>query len=313
MDLNEIAVFVRIVEQRSLTGAARALGLPKSTISRRLSSLEEQLGARLVERTPRNLRPTEAGSLFYERCAPLLAQIDEAGSEVAGMNAAPRGRLRVSAGVDLGASILGPLVLDFLRLHPQVSVELLLTDRAVDLVSEGVDVAIRVGPVRESALIVRKLGAGSGVLCASPAYLDARGAPESPSALADHACIVFSSPPHGPEWTLDGPGGPVTVRVSGPLAVNSLTLAREAALAGLGVARLPVFACSAELASGRLRRVLDPWGTATRPVHAVYPSNRHVTAKLRTFLDFMAGRFAGVPGIGGAATRAAGKGVALPG
>lgn len=298
MDLNEIAVFIRIVDKQSLTGAARALGLPKSTISRKLSSLEERLGARLVERTPRHVRLTEAGTVFYDRCAGLVAGIAAAEGEIARLTSAPRGRLRVSAGFDVGVSVLGPLVQEFLQRAPQVSVELTLTDRPVDVVAEGFDLAIRIGPVRDANLVVRKLGAGSGVLCASPSYLTHRGAPEQPEDLARHACIVFSSPPHSAAWSLTSDRGPVTVRVDGPLTVNSLTLARDAAVAGLGIARLPSFVCWSELGAGRLQRVLAAWSTEERSVHAVLPSGKHMSTKVRAFLDFLVERMARVPGIG---------------
>jgi DNA-binding transcriptional LysR family regulator len=298
MDLNEIAVFIRIADKQSLTGAARALGLPKSTISRKLVSLEERLGARLVERTPRHVRLTEAGAVFYDRCAGLLAGIAAAEGEIALLASTPRGRLRVSAGVDVGVSVLGPLVKEFLQRAPQVSVELTLTDRPVDVVAEGFDLAIRIGPVRDEHLVVRKLGSGSGVLCASPSYLTHRGAPEQPEDLARHACIVFNSPPHSAAWSLTSERGPVTVRVDGPLTVNSLTLARDAAVAGLGIARLPSFVCWNELAAGRLQRVLAAWSTDERSVHAVLPSGKHMSTKVRAFLDFLVERMAHVPGIG---------------
>ena len=184
MDLNEIAIFIRIVEQKSLTRAARSLGLPKSTISRKLSSLEERLGVRLVQRTPRHVVLTEAGSLFHDRCAGLVAQVEAAEAELADLGTTPKGILRVSAGVDIGVTILARHVRDFLRLHPQMAVELVLTDRAVDLVGEGIDLAIRIGPVREASLVVRKLGAGGGVLCASPDYLASHAEPAVPGDLA---------------------------------------------------------------------------------------------------------------------------------
>jgi DNA-binding transcriptional LysR family regulator len=182
-------------------------------------------------------------------------------------------------------------------------VELVLTDRAVDLVGEGIDLAIRIGPVREASLVVRKLGAGGGVLCASPDYLASHAEPAVPGDLAQHACIVYTSPPHGPDWTLESVQGPVSVRVRAALLANSLTVVREAAIAGLGIARLPLFACSEDLSAGRLRRVLDAWSVAERPVHAVYPATRHLTPKVRAFLDFLAARLLEQPGIGKRSTR----------
>lgn len=298
VDLNAVAIFIQIVEKKSLTAAARALELPKSTVSRKLSQLEARLGVRLLQRTPRQLRLTEAGVLFHERCADLLARVEEAESAVSGLQEIPRGRLRVSAGLDFGTTVLGPLVQGFVQLHPQLTVELVLSDRTVDLVGESFDVAIRIGSVRDTSLVARRLGPTHGVLCASPAYLARQGTPAAPEELARHACVVFNSPPHTDEWKLQGPEGLRTVRVSGPLFVNSLTLVRDAALAGLGIARLPLFICGVDLEAGRLRRVLPSWSTDERLVHAVYPSSKNLSRKVRVFVDFLAARVPQAPGMG---------------
>ena len=298
VDLNAVAIFLQVIEKKSLTAAARALQLPKSTVSRKLSQLEERLGVRLVQRNPRQVRLTEAGALFHERCADLLARVEEAESAVSGLQEMPRGRLRVSAGLDFGTLVLGPLVHGFTQLHPQLTVELMLSDRPVDLVGESFDLAIRIGPVRDATLVVRKLGTTQGVLCASPAYLARQGTPLTPGELAHHACVVFNSPPHSGQWRLEGPEAPVTVQVSGPLFVNSLSLVRDAALAGLGIARLPLFVCGVELEAGRLRRVLSSWSTGERPVHAVYPSTKQLSRNVRAFIDFLAVRMPRAPGLG---------------
>lgn len=295
-DLNEVTLFLQVAEHHSLSAAARAIGLPKSTVSRKLSRLEERLGVRLLERSSQKLRLTEAGSTFHEHCAEVLARIAEAEAAVSGLQASPRGRLRVSAGMDFGTWVIGPLVQEFLQLHPLISVELVLSDRTVELVGEGFDVAIRIGPVRESSLVARRLALTAGTLCASPAYLARAGTPRAPEELTSHACIIFSSLPHSEKWTFTGPQGPSTVQITGRLNVNSLQLVREAALAGLGLARLPLFACWQELDEGRLIRVLPEWSTAKRTVHAVYPSRR-LPAKARAFVDFLHSRLPHAPGV----------------
>lgn len=295
-DLNEVALFLQVAEHQSLSAAARALGLPKSTVSRKLSQLEERLGVRLIERTSQKLRLTEAGSTFHEHCAEVLARIAEAEAAVSGLQASPRGRLRVSAGVDFGSWVVGPLVQEFLQLHPLVSVELVLSDRTVDLVGEGFDLGIRIGPIRESSLVARRLATTTGALCASPAYLARSGSPRAPEELASHACIIFSSLPQSDQWTFNGPRGPSTVQITGRLLVNSLQLVRDAVLAGVGLARLPLFACWRELEEGRLVRVMPEWSTAPRLVHAVYPSRR-LPAKSRAFVDFLQARLPRASGL----------------
>ncbi len=299
LDLNEIAVFTTVASKKSLTAAGRALGLPKSTISRKLAALEERIGTRLLERKPKHVRLTEAGTLLYDRCAGVVASVNDAIADVAHHSSEPRGLLRVSVGIDIGVSVFGPLVQDFLHQHPEVSVDLNLTDRPVDVIAEGFDLAVRIGDVRDPNLIVKRLGRGHGVVCASPSYLAQRGEPEDLADLARHTCIVFSAPPHGAAWRFNGPAGEQTVQLKPRLLVNSLAIARNAAVAGLGIARLPRYVCEPDLAEGRLRRVLVPFTNDVRPINAVLPSNRHMSAKVKAFLEFLTVRFSQVPTLGG--------------
>ena len=295
LDLNEIALFVHVAKLGSLTAASKALALPKSTVSRKLSQLEERLGARLIERTPRHLSLTERGKIFFDHCSGLLDMLANAETAVMDSEKTPRGTLRVSAGMDFGVAVVGPLIQEFLALHPQVAIDLHLSDRAVDLVSEGFDVAIRIGVVRGAALLTRLLGKTSGVLCASPAYLGQNGTPKSPRELEQHRCIVYNAPPHSNEWELRGEDDScVTVQVKTRLTVNSLAMVRDAAIAGLGIARLPTFMCGEPLSSRRLVRVLPQHAAVERSVYAVCVGKKFMPAKVRAFLDFLAERMPGV-------------------
>lgn len=290
IDLNEIALFVHVAKLGSLTAASRAMGLPKSTVSRKLSQLEERLGARLVQRTPRHFSLTERGKIFFEHCSGILEMLANAETAITDPEQAPRGLLRVSAGMDFGVAIVGPLIKDFLFLHPQMTIDLFLSDRTVDLVGEGFDVASRIGAVRGAALLTRRLGTTSGMLCASASYLAENGTPKSPEDLAQHSCIVYNAPPHGSEWELVKGENRITVQGKARLAVNSLAMVRDAAIQGLGIARLPTFVCDGPIATRQLLRVLPQWAAIERPVFAVCAGKKHMTTKVRSFLDFLAQR-----------------------
>jgi DNA-binding transcriptional LysR family regulator len=290
IDLNEIAIFVHIAKLGSLTAAARVLGLPKSTVSRKLSQLEERLSVRLVQRTPRHLSLTERGKIYFEQCSGVLDLVANAEAAVSNVDQAPHGLLRVSAGMDFGVAVVSPLIQEFLAAQPQVTVDLYLSDRTVDLVSEGFDVAIRIGAVHGAALLTRRLGTTSGMLCASARYLAENGVPKSPTDLAEHRCIVYNAPPHGSEWELVNGSSRVLVQVTPRLAVNSLAMVRDAAIGGLGIARLPAFICGEPLSAGRLVQVLSSWTAVERPVYAVCLGKKYTPAKVRALLDFLAER-----------------------
>lgn len=287
-DLDAIAYFVAIAGRGSLTAAAAAIGAPKSTLSRKLAQLEARLGVLLLHRGPRRVRLTAAGEAFLGRCAAALGQIDAAEAEVGALQREPQGVVRLTAPRDLGNHLGAPLLVRFAAGHPQIAVELHLTDRTVPLAEHGLDLALRVGPIQDHALTARPLGEIDGLLVASPAYLARRGAPEEPAQLAGHACLVFLSPPFGATWRLLGPGGATAeLAVRGPLAANSLPVVRDAALAGLGVARLPRYMCARELAIGALVRVLPAWSSGARPLAIAYPGRRSLTARARCLLDFI--------------------------
>jgi DNA-binding transcriptional LysR family regulator len=285
MDLGQIASFVKVVQSGSFSAAARQLGMPKSTVSRRVSELEDQVGARLLQRTTRTLSLTDAGRLFYEHALRIVAEVEEASQAVGRMQASPRGLLRVTAPLSFG--VLGPIVAAFLDEHPEVQVELVCTDRQVDLVEERFDVAIRAGRLADSSLVARSLGTIKRVLVATPSYCKEHGTPKAPAELERHACIVFGAGTAPNVWTLEAGGKVAEVRVVPRLMVNDFEIMRAAALAGVGIAWMAEFACAEDLRKGRLRHVLPEWCAAEAPLHAVYPTSRHLSPKVAAFIDLV--------------------------
>ncbi|MBE7452357.1 MAG: LysR family transcriptional regulator [Kofleriaceae bacterium] len=285
-DLNEIVVFAKVVETRSFTAAAQQLGLPKSTVSRKVSQLEERLSARLIQRTTRKLSLTEIGQAFYERCARIVTDIALAEQFVTDMQSTPRGILRVSAPVDLGSFRLAELTARFLAEHPDLHVHLDLTDRLVDLVDEAYDLAVRFGPLEESSLIARRLCGVTFRLFASAAYLDAHPPIKEPDDLAEHDLLAFVPSARLATWTLLGPAGAtVELTPSARLTSNNLLAIRQALQAGGGVGFLPEFVRCDNGTS--LRVVLPDWHSRSGDLYAVYPSVRNLSPKVRVYLDFL--------------------------
>lgn len=286
-DLNELAFFAKVVEAGSFTAAARALRVPKATVSRKVASLETRLGARLLHRTTRRVRPTELGEAYYRRCAEILLGIEDARMLVGGFLAVPRGRLRVSAPVAFGSTILADWMTEFLAVTPEVEAEVLLTNQYADLVAEGIDVAFRAGPLQESSLVARRLGPVPYVVCAAPGYLREHGTPRRPPDLRQHACLGLLGLPQRDHWPLAGPQGPEPVEVRSRATSNDILFARRAALIGAGVAYLPAFLVAEDLALGRLVQVLPDYGLPARDLYAVYPSRNYLAPPVRAFLDFV--------------------------
>ena len=295
MDLNDIVVFTRVVETKSFTGAAEVLGLPKSTVSRKLAQLEERLGVRLVQRTTRKLAVTEIGQAYYERCARIVADLAQAEQIVTDMQTTPRGRLRITASVDFSTRYLGRIVAEFLAAHGDVNVELEGTDRVVDLIEEGFDVAIRFGTLPESTLIARKLSAVSLALYAAPRYLARRGTPQSIEELDDHEHVLFTPMSPNQTWTLVH--GDATYEFGRParFASNNYGAVLDVALAGGGIALMSDFMVADERANGALVPVLVPWQTRPTEVHAVYPARQNLPPRLSLFLDHLAKAFNPAP------------------
>ncbi|MEI6559749.1 MAG: LysR family transcriptional regulator [Rhodospirillaceae bacterium] len=284
--------FVRVAETRSFSEAARRLRTSKSVISRQVAALETDLGVRLFHRTTRSLTLTEAGQGYCEKVGRILADIEEANLSVTRLQAAPRGRLRVNAPMSFGFRHLAPALPEFLKRYPEVEIDITMNDRFVDLVEEGFDVAVRIGRLTDSSLVARKLAPMRRVICASPAYLETFGVPQSPDDLAGRECLCYSNMALSDEWSFTRPDGrPWPVEVRGRLRANNGDALRVAALQGLGLANLPTFIVGPDLQDGTLLGVLADYITHDTAVHAVYPHSRHLSPKVRAFVDFLAGRF----------------------
>jgi DNA-binding transcriptional LysR family regulator len=287
--LAAIQAFVRVVEAGSFARAAERTGAPTSTLSRQVAALEASLGTRLLNRTTRKLSLTEGGQAFYERAVQILADLAEAEALASSSTAAPRGTLRLACSYAMGVQRVAPAIASFVARYPQVRFEVSVSDRIVDLVEEGIDLAIRIGQVGSEQLVARRLGTMRLLLCAAPAYLKAHGVPRVPADLATHAAITYAYAPNPRVWSLvDRAGRSEEVRVGGPLHSNSGDLAVAAAIAGLGIVFEPDFIVGPALATGRLVRVLPEYTSAPGEIWAVYPSRRHVSAKVRLFVDHFA-------------------------
>lgn len=289
--LDDMMAFIKVVDTRSFTGAADRLGLSKSVVSRRIAELENRLGARLLNRTTRKLSLTEVGQAFYERCSRILADLEEAERAAADLHAAPRGRLRVNAPVSFGLLHLAPAVAAFLERYPEIDIDIDLNDRYVDLVEEGYDVAVRIGRLRDSSLIAKRLAPSRAVVCASPGYLDRYGTPVAPEDLTRHNCLIYTNVPTAEQWVFRVDGESRSVRVTGNLRTSNGDMLRAAALAGVGIVVLPTFLCGDALSEGSLRCLLPDHFALGSSIFAVYPQNRHLSPKVRAVVDFLATRF----------------------
>jgi DNA-binding transcriptional LysR family regulator len=280
VDLNRVAVFLRVVELQSFTAAAESLGLPKSSVSRSVARLEESLGVQLLQRTTRAVQLTESGRVYFEQASRALSTLEEAHQTLSQLEGRPQGAVRITAPVDLGARVLAELAARFTRRTPGITLEFLLTGRLVNLVDEGVDLAVRAGALRDSSLISRRVNRLEPWLFASPAYLDARGTPTAVEQLAEHDCVLFRPRRGHVEWRLSGPEGTIGVTVRGPVAGDDFTFLREAVLGGAGVGLLPALHCEQDLARGRLVRLLSPYTGPPAPLHVVWPAARHVPKRV---------------------------------
>ena len=284
-DLNALYVFAKVVQTGSFTAAARALGMPKSTASQRVSELEQRLGARLLQRTTRRLSLTDQGRIYYDHCVRIFAEIEDADRAVTSLQERPCGVLRVT--VPASTQFLGPVLADFLRRYGGVQLEVVCTDRFVNLIEESFDVAIRAGALSDSTLVARNLGMLEFLLVASPRYLKKRGRPRSPEALAKHDSLVFSVGAHPRTWRLTRGNEVREIGVTSALSVNDLDILHDAVMGGVGIAMLPAYRCASDLDAGRLERILPEWIAPAAPIHAVYPSGRHLSPKVKAMLDHL--------------------------
>lgn len=288
MDLNHVTAFVRVVQDGSFTAAAKALGLPKSSVSRSVAQLEEDLGVRLLHRTTRKLHLTDAGTAFHDRVARALADIDEATSAASDLQRELRGVIRITAPVDIGVWAIAGIVARFVRKHPQLNVEVRLSGRVVDLVREGFDLAVRAGKLRDQSLIARRVGSLEMGLYASSRYLKRRPAPKTIEDLEKHDCIVLQTESGPLKWPLrSAKGDERTLEPRGAISSDDISFMKKAVLAGGGIALLPLFLCAREERSGKLVRVLPSWRLGGSELHVVYPSARYVPQRVIALRDHL--------------------------
>lgn len=292
--LQAMGVFVRVVETGSFSAAAREFAATQSTATKQVALLEDHLRARLLNRNTRGVSLTEAGALFYEKCKSILRQVEEADGIVQMQQSRAQGLLRIGSSVAFGRRVIVPLVLEFMREHPQVQVDLSFEDRYTDLVAQGVDVAVRLGKLADSGLGARFLGSNPWLLVASDGYLAHAGVPRRAEDLAGHSALIYSSVQGADVWRVCSPQGKVaTVSVSGRLRSNNLSAVLAAARAGHGIAALPWYVAADSLAMGAVTQVLPGHTLPEQEIHAVYPSPKLVPAKVQAFIAFLTGRFGG--------------------
>jgi DNA-binding transcriptional LysR family regulator len=287
-----MAVFAKVVESSSFAAAARHFDMSPAMVSKHIRTLEERLGVRLLNRTTRRVSATEVGQNYYERCLRILNELKDAERAAGDLEAAPRGLLRVTTSVSFGAHQLAPAIADYLVAYPDVSIDLSLHDNYVDLLEERIDLAIRLGQLSDSSLIAKKLYTVEMVLCASPGYLAANGTPQKPHDLSKHNCLIYTyAAPRA--WTFtDANGKAEVIRISGRLSANSGDPLLALALKDTGILLGPDYLVANDLNAGRLVRLLPDYKTQETPVYAVYPHSHFLSAKTRTFVDFLAARFA---------------------
>ncbi|MFN3298053.1 LysR family transcriptional regulator [Caldimonas sp.] len=292
--LQAIRLFVRVVDLGSFSKAAAELGIGQPAATKQVRRMEAQLGARLLHRSTHGVTPTEIGLLYYEKCKLIAHHIEEAESVATLLQTQVQGALRINTSVAFGRRVLAPLVMQFMRMNPQLLVDLSCDDRYVDLVELGVDVAIRMGRLADSTLGARYLGLNPWVVVASPAYLDEHGLPRTPRELHQHRALIYSTVQGDARWHFTGARGQaVSVEVRGNLRSNNLSMLLAAAREGFGVAALPRYVAHESLRTGALKALLDGWQLPQQEIHAVYPSPRMVPAKVSRFIEWLQGQFEG--------------------
>lgn len=285
--LDAMRVFAAVAERNGLSAAADALDRSTASVTRQVAALEQRLGTRLLNRTTRRVSLTSAGSAYYQRCLQLLADLDDLEATIGAQALEPAGVLRVNAPVSYGIERLGALLPGFRARYPQVELDLSLSDRLVDMVEEGFDVAIRITRQPAPMLIARQLGKVRILACASPAYLARAGTPRHPSDLAGHECLLYHYSPSGDEVRFQGPEGDIDVRLRGGLRANNGHVLNAAALAGQGIVMQPDFLAEPHLAAGRLVRILPDYALDEIGIFAVYTSRSHLAPKVRSFIDYL--------------------------
>lgn len=290
--LTSMLVFTKVAKAGSFASAAKELGLSRAMATKHVMQLENGLGIRLLNRTTRNLSLTEVGMVYLERCLQILDEMEEMEIAVTRLQTEPRGTLKVNATPFFGAYHLAPAIAAYMEAFPEVNVELVLQAGYIDLIEEGFDLAIHLDEMRDSSLIARKLGSSQRIVCGSPQYLKKHGIPKTPDDLRKHNCLTNSSLPPRDQWQFSIPGGETTVvKVTGNMEANVADALRMAAINGLGLVLLPTYMVGQDIRKGRLSPVLTDYVPPPLEIHAVYPHRKHLSAKVRTFVDFLSERF----------------------
>ncbi len=283
---NVIPYFIAVVDHQGFSPAAHALGISKSAMSKRISQLEAHLGVRLLHRTTRKISLTEAGSRYYEYAAKANAEAQNAEDAVSQLQGEPQGKLKINAPMSFGLIHMAGLIPEFLLRYPKISIDLVMDDKAVDLIEQGFDVAIRNGELTDSSLVARRLAPIHSIVCASPAYLERFGRPEHPSELAEHNCLLYSYSTNKDQWQFNKTEQQVCIHVDGNYRVNNSDALKQAVLKGLGVGRLPSFVVGDALRDGSLVNLFPEYRMPAKKVYAIYPERHYLPAKVRAFLDF---------------------------
>lgn len=294
--LEAMNAFVKVVALGSYAEAGRALGLTRSAVSKGVMELEQLLGARLLDRTTRRVSATEAGLAYYERCADILARVEETEMQVSRLHDEPKGVLKINAPVSFGTLHLGPLIAEFMANFPDLKIELTLNDRFIDPIEEGVDVTIRIGILEDSSLIARRLAPARRVLVAAPEYLKRYGRPKGPEDLVQHRCLNYGHSTTLQRWQLTRDGQTINLGLNSVLCSNNGDVLRAAALGGQGITMLPTFLVGPDIKAGRLQIVLPEHPPTDLGLFALYAPNRYLAAKTRLLIDFLASRFGERPG-----------------
>lgn len=289
--LDTIRTFVRVVETSSFSKAAKAQGVVQSTVSKQIAALESRLGIELLWRTSRGMSLTEAGRNYFDSVFPLVAELDAAEARVGGGRMSPSGRIRIAMPAGFGRMFVVPRLADFFALYPSLTVDLDISERHINLVEDGIDAAIRIGNLPDSALLARRVGSVEIATFAAPAYLDRRGEPRKVTDLKAHDCVTCMAHGNPRPWLFATPNGPLTITPDGPVRSNDTEHGRVAVLSGLGIAHSPSWVFADDLASGAVKRVLTPFTPPTVPIHVVSPSGRRMSTKVRVLIDFLKDTF----------------------
>ena len=293
--LNSIRAFTKVVQHSSFAAAARDLRLSRSAVSKYVLELEEELGVQLLSRTTRSVTATENGQAYYERCLAILSDLEEADLAATRLQAEVRGLLRINAPMSFGTLHLARAVADFMEKYPDLRIQLLLSDQQVDPVQEGFDVTLRIADLPASSMIARRIAPARRAICASPSYLARHGTPKHPDDLRGHACLTYGHLATGNQWKLTGADGDHWIAVPWTLCTNNAEVLRDAAVQGRGIALLPTFIAGADFQQGRLATILTGYQVPEISIYAIYPETRHLSLKVRVFIDFLVERFGGRP------------------